>query len=83
MTINYLSILGEGVVNCIDTVKKGSVYYTTFINPGFVDNVTTKRFTCYVRFVRFSNQDLYIVRQSLSDRTSLSYGLHQYPFNPS
>lgn len=83
MTINYLSILGEGVVNCIDTVKKGSVYYTTVINPGSVDNVATKRFTCYVRFVRFSIQDPYIVQQSFSDRTSLPYGLHQYPFNPS
>nr|XP_022322382.1 uncharacterized protein LOC111123938 isoform X5 [Crassostrea virginica] len=37
----------EGVVYCVDTVKKGSVYYTTVINPGSVDNVATKRFACY------------------------------------
>ncbi|XP_078323061.1 uncharacterized protein LOC144622289 [Crassostrea virginica] len=37
----------EGVVYCVDTVKKGPVYYTTVINPGSVDNVATKRFACY------------------------------------
>lgn len=51
MIINYFFILGEGVVNCIDIVKKGFVYYIIFINLGFVDNVVIKRFICYVRFV--------------------------------
>ena len=49
ITYLFVVFLGEGVVYCVDTVKKGPVYYTTVINPGSVDNVATKRFACYVR----------------------------------
>ncbi|XP_061164536.1 uncharacterized protein LOC133173571 [Saccostrea echinata] len=36
----------EGIVNCVHTVVQGDTYFTSVFNPGHVDGVNFRRFTC-------------------------------------
>lgn len=45
-----ICIAEEGEVYCLYTIISGSTYYTSVLNPGFVDQTKYHRFTCLVRF---------------------------------
>ena len=44
---------------CLYTIISGTTYYTSVLNPGFVDNTNYHRFYCLVSFAILINSAIY------------------------